>query len=188
MTFLCVISHTLFTEIRCPAFRSCLDCHIQHLKPGYVLPKEGHRLTRLPRVRESPSEKRDTLKWRHNGSDSVSNHRPHYCFLNRLFRRRSKKISKLCVTDLCAGNSPGTGEIPAQMASNAENVSIWWRHHGLLGRLIPHKHGYEVWRQRRDVTHGLHFWRRQNYAKYEISLLSWNIQECSSKRHIQISR
>ena len=27
------------------------------------------------------------------------------------------------------GNSPGTGEFPAQMASNAENVSIWWRHH-----------------------------------------------------------
>ena len=28
-----------------------------------------------------------------------------------------------------AGNSPGTGEVPAQMASYAENVSIWWRHH-----------------------------------------------------------
>ena len=22
-----------------------------------------------------------------------------------------------------------TGEFPAQMASNAENISIWWRHH-----------------------------------------------------------
>ena len=29
---------------------------------------------------------------------------------------------------LCAGNSPETGEFPAQMASNAENVSNWWRH------------------------------------------------------------
>ena len=29
---------------------------------------------------------------------------------------------------LC-GNSPGTGEFSAQMASYAENVSIWWRHH-----------------------------------------------------------
>ena len=28
-----------------------------------------------------------------------------------------------------AVNSPGTGELPAQMASNAEKVSIWWRHH-----------------------------------------------------------
>ena len=44
-------------------------------------------------------------------------------------RRRSKKTSKLRVTDLCAGNSPVTGEFPAQRASNAENVSIWWRHH-----------------------------------------------------------
>ena len=37
--------------------------------------------------------------------------------------------SKLRVTGLCAGNSPVTGEFPAQMASNAENISIWWRHH-----------------------------------------------------------
>ena len=43
-------------------------------------------------------------------------------------RRRSKKASKLRVTGLCAGNSPETGEFPAPMASNAENVSIWWRH------------------------------------------------------------
>ena len=27
------------------------------------------------------------------------------------------------------GNAPEAGESPAQMASNAENVSIWWRHH-----------------------------------------------------------
>ena len=40
-----------------------------------------------------------------------------------------KKTSKLRVTGLCAVNSPVTGEFPAQMASNAEEVSIWWRHH-----------------------------------------------------------
>ena len=40
-----------------------------------------------------------------------------------------KKTSKLRVAGLCVGNSPVTGEFPAQMASNAENVSIWWRHH-----------------------------------------------------------
>ena len=69
------------------------------------------------------------LQWRHNGCDCVSNQQPHDCLLNRLFRRRSKKTSKLRVTGLCAGNSPETGEFPAQMASTAENVSIWWRHH-----------------------------------------------------------
>ena len=41
-----------------------------------------------------------------------------------------KNIRKLRVTDLCEGNSPVAGEFPAQMASNAENVSIWWRHQG----------------------------------------------------------
>ena len=42
-----------------------------------------------------------------------------------------QKISKLSVTGLCTENSPVTGEFPAQKASNAENVSIWWRHHVL---------------------------------------------------------
>ena len=69
------------------------------------------------------------LLWRHNGHDGVSNHQPHDCLLNRLFTRRSKKTSKLRVTGLCVGNSPVAGEFPAQMASDAENVSIWWRHH-----------------------------------------------------------
>ena len=69
------------------------------------------------------------LPWRHNGLDGVSNHQPHLCLLSRLFGRTSKKTSKLRVTGLCTGNSPGTGEFPAKMASNAENVFIWWRHH-----------------------------------------------------------
>ena len=48
-----------------------------------------------------------SLRWRHNGRDSISNHQPHDCLLNRLFKRRSKKTSKLRVTGLCAGKSPG---------------------------------------------------------------------------------
>ena len=61
-----------------------------------------------------------SLHWRHNGCDSVSKHQPHDCLLNRLFRCRSKNTSKLRVPGLCVGNSPGTGEFTAQMASNAE--------------------------------------------------------------------
>ena len=75
------------------------------------------------------AQESSTLHWWHNGCDDISNHQPHHCLLKRLFRHRSKKTSKLRVTGLCAGNSPVTGEFPAQMASNAENVSIWWRHH-----------------------------------------------------------
>ena len=55
-------------------------------------------------------------------------------------RRRSRKTPKLRVTGLCEGNSPVTGEFPAQKASNAENVSIWWRHHGAVDSAVP-SHG-----------------------------------------------
>ena len=61
-----------------------------------------------------------TLRWCHNGRDGVSNHQSHHCLLERLFKRRSKKTSKFRVIGLCAGNSSVTGEIPAQMASNAD--------------------------------------------------------------------
>ena len=61
------------------------------------------------------------LHWRHNGHDSVSDHQHHDCLLNRLFRRRSKKISKLRVTGLCAGihrrpvNSPHKWPVTRKM-------------------------------------------------------------------------
>ena len=48
----------------------------------------------------------------HYDHDSVSNHQPRRCLLNRLFRRRSKKTSKLRVTGLCVGNSPGPVNTP----------------------------------------------------------------------------
>ena len=54
------------------------------------------------------------------------------CLLNLLFRRRSKKTSKLRVTGLCEGSPPVTGgspPLPPQRASNAEFLSISWRHH-----------------------------------------------------------
>ena len=77
-----------------------------------------------------------SLKWRHNERDGVSNHQPHDCLLSRLFRRRSKETSKLLVTGLCEGNS--LVKFLAQRVSNAENVSIWWRHHdrGITERLL----------------------------------------------------
>ena len=59
----------------------------------------------------------NTLQLRHDGRDGVSNHQPRDSLLICLFRRRSKKTPKLRVTGLCAGNSPVTGEFPAQMAS-----------------------------------------------------------------------
>ena len=56
--------------------------------------------------------KHQSLRWRHNGHGCVSNHQPHHCLPNRLFGCRSKKASKLRVTGLCAGNSPGPVNSP----------------------------------------------------------------------------
>ena len=72
-----------------------------------------------------------SLQWRHNEPDGVSNHQFHDCLLNRLFRRRSKKTSKLRVTDLCEGNSPMTGEFPhkgpvTRKMFPFDDVIMWW--------------------------------------------------------------
>ena len=76
----------------------------------------------------------NTLQWRHNGRNGVSNNQRLDCLLNRLFRHRSKKIYKLRVTGLCEGNSPVTGEFPSQWTSDAEMfpfddviMTSWWR-------------------------------------------------------------
>ena len=97
-----------------------------------------------------------------------------------LFRSKKHQSSaSLAIYD--AGNSSVTDEFPAQMASNAENVSIWWRHHGQLlclqidslapvgakpstGKLLteminlnlkefcPLTHGNAIWRLRTEST------------------------------------
>ena len=43
------------------------------------------------------------------------------------------------------GNSPGTGEFPAQMASNLENVSIWWRNHEVYTLPLHNIVSIELW-------------------------------------------
>ena len=69
-----------------------------------------------------------TLQWRRNEHNGVSNHQPHDCLVNCLFRCKSKKTSKRRVTGLGEGNPPLTDGFPSQRASYSENVSIWWRH------------------------------------------------------------
>ena len=80
------------------------------------------------------------LQWRNDERDGVSNLQPRNCLLNRFFRRRSKKISKLRATGLCEGNSPVTSEFPVQRVSDAENVSNWWRHHAPFNPLLLLSH------------------------------------------------
>ena len=89
-----------------------------------------------------------TLHWRHNDHDSVSNHQPHGCLLNRLFRSRSKKTSKLRVTGLCVGNSPGPvnsphkGPVTRKMFSFDDVIMksiMWILHYNKANILFPKK-------------------------------------------------
>ena len=74
-----------------------------------------------------------SLQWRHNGRDGVSNHRRLDRLLNRLFRRGSKKTSKLRVIGLYEV----AGEFPAQRASNGKcfhlMTSSWMTSSSQLG-------------------------------------------------------
>ena len=54
-----------------------------------------------------------SLQWRRNECDGDLNHQRLDCLLNRLFRRRSKKIW-FRITGLCEGNSPVTGDFPTK--------------------------------------------------------------------------
>ena len=51
------------------------------------------------------------------------------CYLQNQLNKHDGDITTPFLQADCPVNRPGTGEFPAQMASNAENVSIWWRHH-----------------------------------------------------------
>ena len=106
-----------------------------------------HKITNIQRVHFQI-----ILQWRHNKRDGVSNHQLHDCLINSLFRRRSNKISKLCVTGLGAGNSPVTVEFPAQRASDAQNVSIWLRHHE-----VDSSHTKFIWGNTKTCLHFLPF-------------------------------
>ena len=104
-----------------------------------------------------------TFQWRHNERDGVSNHQPHGCLFNHLFKHRWKKTSKLPVTGLCTGNSPVTGEFPAQKASNAENVSSWIF---LCGGGLHHLIELDL---ANLCVFSQHSWRLHSYCKFSIT-------------------
>ena len=87
------------------------------------------------------------LQWGHNDRDGVSTHRCLDCMLNRLFRRRSKKTSKLRVTGPCEWKPPVTSGFPSQRASDAKNVSIWLHHHAICYILPLHNETWDVCRK-----------------------------------------
>ena len=120
------------------------------------------------------------IKLRHNEHRGVSKHRHLHCLLNHLFRRRSKETSKLRVTGLCEGNSSVTGESPAQRA-DAENVSIWWRHHdawifekGVITSIScsVDDHEYQYASTKRELSY--HIFIMKSLYRLKHSVVSWN--------------
>ena len=70
---------------------------MEHTKISSTAARSPNRVTEVELHYTTSSQ------WRYNERDGILNHRCSYCLLNRLFRRRSKKPSKLCVTGLCEG-------------------------------------------------------------------------------------
>ena len=127
------------------------------------------------------------LHWRHNHHDGVSNHQPHASLLNRLFRGRSKKISKLRVTGLCVGNSPGPvnsphkGPVTREMFPFDDVIMyswwLWllvqWHHNGRAGMSNHRRLGCLLNRL---------FWHRSK----KISKLIPHTQSASNAKYVSI--
>ena len=72
-----------------------------------------------------------TLQWLHNGRNSP----PLFTQPEPFIQTQIKENIKAPRHWPMCGNSLVTSEFPAQMASYAENVSIWWRHHDASGMM-----------------------------------------------------
>ena len=160
---------------------NCFTCTLA----SHVCPNVSEIIVKdMDEVNLEPNHNKHTLQWRHNERDGVSNHQPHDCLLNRLFRHRSKETSKLRVTGLCEGNSPVTGEFTAQRASNAENVSICWRHHAAK-RTIRQFLGCTVYA---DTLRSLMQWclKGPNLTEYELQSVCSNFHRLMWEWHVSL--
>ena len=120
-----------------------------------------------------------SLQWRHNERDSVSNHQPHDCLLNRLFRRRSKKTSKLRVTGLCVGNSPVNsphkGPVTRKMFP-FDNVIMLWKMRKSLTQIWKRSFNFQM----------IHFNSLKQHfpqSRYTTLLVYLLMYECRSKEY-----
>ena len=127
------------------------------------------------------------LRWRQNGHYSVSNHQPRECLVYSLIRCRSKKTLKLRVTGLCAGNSPDTGEFPAQRASNAENVSIWWRHHEMSHNMQCYKATHYMMTSWNWITFAPFWWETGKQTTINMELCFLCLPEQAVEEIVKLS-
>ena len=92
-----------------------------------------------------------SLQWRHNVRDSVSSHQPHGCLLNRLFKHRSKRTSKLRVTPRWPVNYPHTGPVTQKMSLFEDVIMLYRKSCNLPNHFhpytlqLPHCHHTIMW-------------------------------------------
>ena len=105
--------HTFFRRLACSKYRyEChwAECFCLNSRQGSFtyrscsttvscppsFPHSGRRrlVTSCTHYPRHPSGPHATLQWRPNGHDGVSNHQPHDCLLNRLFKSQIKENIK----------------------------------------------------------------------------------------------
>ena len=96
-----------------------------------------------------------------------------------LFRRRSKKIPNLHIIGLCEGIHRVAGEFPAQRASNAENVSTWWRQHEIsVTSFISHQQRTQCeW----CASHLMAQYTEQKYLFYNQNIFEFPLLWCNGQ-------
>ena len=127
-----------------------------------------HPSCAITRVKPTAFEKCMSSQWRRNERDGVSNHQPHDCLLKRLFRRKSKKRSKLCVTGLVRGihrwpvNFPHKRPTTRKMFPFDDVIMHWLRIHPI------------TWKQHQMNTF-LHILRNNvvTIITHSLALSSW---------------
>ena len=111
---------------------------------------------------QEPWEQTVPFRWRHNGCDSVSNHKPRECLLRRLIRRTSKKHQSSASLAFVRGihrrsmNSPHKWPVTRKMFP--------------FDDVIMSAFSYNV--------HGNHFEKEIGFCYEYISMGQWMAQEC----------
>ena len=127
---------------------SCRHDTVCLIHPGnipIVIPTILHRVTVLPIANKTAHRKLTrfrtaTLRYVYHYNDFIMSAMTFQItslmiVFSTAYSGRSNLTSKFRVTEVCEVNSPVTGECPAQQASNAKNVSIWWSHHDTIWTL-----------------------------------------------------
>ena len=100
---------------------------------GNVVTHSLNELLAIWRLFLDSSQSHQTLQWRHNERDGISNHQPRDCLFNRLFKAQIKENIKAPRHWPSWGEFTGDRWIPRTKGQYHGKASIWWRHHEKLG-------------------------------------------------------